>query len=115
MRRQPTANRPAELRGVVRSVLATVTGVGLATTLVACGSADPGTPAATPSAVSSAEASPSPSPSGAPTSSAPAPSAGDDSDGGSDPILKGDRQVVISPQGSFESVVAVDDKGRLNL
>ncbi|WP_430788403.1 hypothetical protein [Actinoplanes sp. G11-F43] len=32
-----------------------------------------------------------------------------------DPILKGKRQVVIKPIPSFESIVAIDSKGRLGL
>lgn len=32
-----------------------------------------------------------------------------------DPILAGKRQVVIKPIPSFESIVAIDSKGRLNL
>ncbi|GAA1583428.1 hypothetical protein [Actinoplanes couchii] len=32
-----------------------------------------------------------------------------------DPILQGKRQVVIKPIPSFESIVAIDSKGRLNL
>ncbi|MFI5494547.1 hypothetical protein [Actinoplanes sp. NPDC051859] len=55
------------------------------------GSTDAGTPATPPSAAPASSASPEP-----------------------DPLLTGKNQVVIAPVGSFESVLAVDDKGRLN-
>ncbi|GLY23784.1 hypothetical protein [Micromonospora sp. NBRC 101691] len=81
--------------------------------------ADPdGQPAAAPSA-GPTTGPPSGEPSAPPsatTSSAPtgSPSSGGGG-GGDDAILQGERQVVIAPVDSFESILAVDPKGRLNL
>jgi hypothetical protein len=40
---------------------------------------------------------------------------GSDASGSSDPILRGERRVVIAPIQSFESILAVDATGRLTL
>jgi hypothetical protein len=97
------SSRTAVLRAAT-AVLA----VGVATAPTACATS---TPEAGGSAAPSASA---PAVDGTATSP-PAPTATPPGDGGTDPILRGERQVVLRPIGSFESILAVDAKGRLNL
>ncbi|WP_173034216.1 hypothetical protein [Phytohabitans flavus] len=94
--------------------------------LAACGGEDPTGLTATPSAPAtpSPPASSPPAASGLPASTSPAPSrqvakppaSGGSSRGGSaSAILRGERQVVILPVDSFESVLALNDADRLTL
>lgn len=90
-----------------RTTVATATLASLTLGIAACGTEGPSTAAAV--------EGPSPSPAVRATTaesaqqSPPATPAAPGS-----PILRGKRQVVIAPVGSFESVLAVDTKGRMN-
>ncbi len=95
-----TVTRP--FRTAVLGVLA----AGLALTQHACSTATP---------AEETTSAPPPAVTPAPTTSA-APSPAESQPGGSqEDILSGERQVVLKPVPSFESVLAVDDKGRLTL
>ncbi len=100
----------------VRTALAGALIAGFALTQQGCSPASPtGNAAPSPAGAST------PAPSGADPSAAPSPSATGSSDaggsdaGGGDAVLRGDRQVVIRPIRSFESILAVDADGRLTL
>ncbi|MEH1017974.1 hypothetical protein V6U90_33580 [Micromonospora sp. CPCC 206060] len=91
---------------------------GLLLTQQACAVDPDGEPPAAPSAGPTTGA-PTGDPQATPSATTPSattglPSAGGGG-GGDGAILRGERQVVITPVRSFESVLAVDDKGRLNL
>ncbi|SCL37086.1 hypothetical protein GA0074692_4548 [Micromonospora pallida] len=73
--------------------------------------ASAGDPPATPSATTSSATTSSATTSSSATGSPPAAGGG----GGDEAILRGERQVAIKPVPSFESILAVDEKGRLNL
>ncbi|MGN9768212.1 hypothetical protein ACTMS2_24010 [Micromonospora sp. SD12] len=102
---------------VRRAAVAAALAVGVAASMPACTSAEPtaGEPTASPStSAPTSGAADTPSPTGAtPTTDSRTPAAG--ATGDADPILRGERQIVLRPVGSFESILAVDAKGRLNL
>lgn len=102
------------------TILVGVLAAGLVLTQQACTSASP--PVAAPSSAAPSDSAPAPSsPSPSPSASSSVKSTGDSgsagggSKAGKSAILAGKRQVVIKPNPSFESIVAVDDKGRLSL
>ncbi|MFI6823110.1 hypothetical protein ACIBJE_19455 [Micromonospora sp. NPDC050187] len=91
---------------------------GVLLTQQACAADPDGQPAAAPSAgptTSSPSGEPQATPSATTSSATTGSPAPGGNGGGDDAILQGERQVVIAPVGSFESVLAVDGKGRLNL
>ncbi|MER5704912.1 hypothetical protein ABT023_23610 [Micromonospora sp. NPDC002296] len=100
----------------LRVAAAAVLTAGVAASMQACATPAPeaGSSAASPATSAPATdsgatgAAPSPSPTGSG-------SKGGSQAGSADPILRGERQVVLRPVGSFESILAVDAKGRLNL
>ncbi|MBQ1076606.1 hypothetical protein KBX06_26135 [Micromonospora sp. C31] len=102
---------------VPRAAVAVALAVGVAASMPACTTAAPTAGEPTASPVPSAPASgtvDTPSPTGSkPTTESPPASPG--AAGDADPIMRGERQVVLRPIGSFESILAVDAKGRLNL
>ncbi|MEU9507251.1 hypothetical protein AB0D32_13320 [Micromonospora sp. NPDC048170] len=104
-------NLPSRPTSVLRVAAAAMLSVGVAASTQACTTPAPenGDPTASPTTSAPATGS------GA-TTGAPSPT-GSGSTGGSqaDPILRGERQVVLRPVASFESILAVDAKGRLNL
>jgi len=104
----------------VRTHLAAVTIAGLGLLLTACGTtAEPVASAPSPTVPAATSAQPEPTTSSAAPSdtaaSEAAPEEGEPAGGSGGGILGGKRQVVIVPVDSFESVVAVDEKGRLGL
>ncbi|WP_229402140.1 hypothetical protein [Micromonospora okii] len=100
---------PAAVRRAVVAVLA----VGVAASASACTTS---TPEAGNSAAPSATSAPAvdgtsagpPSPTATRSEARPG-------TGGADPILRGKRQIVLRPVDSFESILALDAKGRLDL
>ncbi|NBE80136.1 hypothetical protein [Micromonospora rubida] len=103
--------RPAS---VLRAAAATMLTVGVAASTQACATSSPeaGNSAAPPATSAPAADSGATPATPSPTGSGPK---GGSQAGGADPILRGERQVVLRPVGSFESILAVDAKGRLNL
>ncbi|MCX4387974.1 hypothetical protein OG777_13655 [Micromonospora peucetia] len=107
-------NLPSRPTSVLRVAAAAVLSVGVAASMQACATPTPEAGDSTASPTASAPATGS----GA-TTDAPSPTASKSKDGAqtgsADPILRGERQIVLRPVASFESILAVDDKGRLNL
>ncbi|MFI7648683.1 hypothetical protein ACIBTZ_21740 [Micromonospora sp. NPDC049460] len=102
---------------VLRAAVAAALAVGVAASMPACTSAAPTAGEATASPVTSAPASgavDTPSATGSTPGNESQPAA-PGAAGSADPIMRGERQVVLRPVGSFESILAVDAKGRLNL
>ncbi|WP_405110239.1 hypothetical protein OG559_30050 [Micromonospora sp. NBC_01405] len=100
---------------VLRAAASAVLAAGVAASMQACATPAPEAGSSAASPTTSAPTTDS----GA-TGNVPSPTGGSGSEGGSqagsaDPILRGERQVVLRPVGSFESILAVDAKGRLNL
>ncbi|MEU4771632.1 hypothetical protein [Micromonospora sp. NPDC023644] len=101
----------------MRAAVAAALAVGVAASVPACTTATPPAGEPTASPVTSAPASgggDTPSPTGS-TSATESQTASPGAAGGADPIMRGERQIVLRPVGSFESILAVDAKGRLNL
>ncbi len=89
---------------------------GLVLTQQACSTdTRAGTPAGTPAAPPPSAAPPSATSAPAPAPITPADSDPADGGGSQGEILDGERQIVLKPVPGFESVLAVDDKGRLTL
>ncbi|MGC4763172.1 hypothetical protein ACLQ20_09995 [Micromonospora sp. DT46] len=111
----PNLSSPATV--VRRAAVAATLAVGVAASMPACASTAPTTGEPTASPVTPAPdggtaGTPSPAGSGpAGGAQTTGPGAPDDAD----PIMRGERQIVLRPVGSFESILAVDAKGRLNL
>jgi hypothetical protein len=116
-------NRPKELirlltpspaTTALRAPAGVALSVALATALTACTTAPaPGDSTATPTTSASTSAggsSGAPEPTGSRSKTDPPPEGA-----GPSPILRGERQVVLRPVEAFESILAVDAKGRLNL
>jgi hypothetical protein len=100
------------------TLLVGVLAAGLVLTQQACTSSagTQGQPVAPPSATTSAPDSTSAAGDAPEPTSSPSPSRSHAaSSGPKGSVLSGKRQVVIKPNPSYESIVAVDDKGRLNL
>ncbi|MFB9545301.1 hypothetical protein [Micromonospora sagamiensis] len=112
-------------RPIARSTRAGMTAAlcaGLLLTQQACAADPDGEPAA--SSTGSTAGVPTGDPQATPSATTPSattpsattgPPAAGGGGGGNEAILRGERQVVIAPVGSFESILAVDAKGRLNL
>ncbi|MFG1889196.1 hypothetical protein ACGFIR_15175 [Micromonospora sp. NPDC049051] len=110
-------NLSSPAKAVLRATVATALAVGAAASMAACTSTTPTAGGPTTSPATSAPASgtantPSPTGNGPDNQS---PSTGPGATGSTDPILRGERQVVLRPVGSFESILAVDAKGRLSM
>lgn len=103
--------RPAS---VLRAAGAAVLAAGVAASVQACATPAPEAGGSAASPATSAPATGSGATADAPSPTASGSKAGSQA-GGADPILRGERQVVLRPVGSFESILAVDAKGRLNL
>ncbi|WP_433385550.1 hypothetical protein [Micromonospora sp. KLBMP9576] len=108
-------NPPSRAIPVLRAAAVALT-VGVVAAASACTTSTPqaGDPTASSTAPTRADGT-------GPTTGTPTgPATGDGSSpsappAGANPILRGERQVVLRPIASFESILAVDAKGRLNL
>ena len=107
---------PPRATTALRATVGVALSVGLAAALTACTPAPapaPGDSTATPTTSTSTSAggsSGAPEPTSSRSKNDPPPDGSAPS-----PILRGERQVVLRPVEAFESILAVDAKGRLNL